>query len=93
MVGGTAQIDDWNTEVSPNDTKEIIRKISIINPKLKNVEVISESVGLRPARDAVRLEAEKYGDKIVVHNYGHGGAGFTLSWGCARDVLEIVKNL
>ena len=93
MIGGTAQKDNWNTEVDPEDTKEILRKISFIAPQIKNVEVISESVGLRPARDSVRLETQSFGDKIVVHNYGHGGAGFTLSWGCAKDVVEIIENL
>jgi len=29
----------------------------------------------------------------VVHCYGHSGSGVTLSWGCARDIVEIVKNL
>lgn len=93
MLGGTAQENNWNTEVDPNDTKEILRKVALIAPKLKNIEVISEQVGLRPAREEVRLEAENYGSKIVIHNYGHGGAGFTISWGCAQDVLRIVKSL
>lgn len=44
-------------------------------------------VGLRPfRRDGVRLETQP-GTRIV-HNYGHGGAGVTLSWGCADDVAE-----
>jgi D-amino-acid oxidase len=42
-------------------------------------------VGLRPARPALRLEAERIGNATVIHNYGHGGAGFTLSWGCAEE--------
>ncbi len=44
-------------------------------------------VGLRPARPTVRLEAEQAGGRPVVHNYGHGGAGVTLSWGCAQERL------
>ena len=92
MLGGTAQENNWNTEIDPEDTKEILRKIILITPHLGNIEIISESVGLRPARESVRLEAEKYGDKVVVHNYGHGGSGFTLSWGCAQDVVDLVDK-
>jgi glycine/D-amino acid oxidase-like deaminating enzyme len=43
----------------------------------------------------VRLEAERVGsggDKLVVHDYGHGGAGVTLSWGCADDVVALVRE-
>ncbi len=54
-------------------------------------------VGLRPYRnDGVRLEHERTTDGIdndVVHCYGHSGTGVTLSWGCAKDVVEIVKTL
>jgi D-amino-acid oxidase len=50
-------------------------------------------VGLRPGRESVRLEAEKMPDhRTVIHNYGHGGSGYTCSWGCADDVLDLVKN-
>jgi D-amino-acid oxidase len=39
-------------------------------------------VGLRPFRaSGFRVAAERVGDKLVVHNYGHGGSGVTLSWG------------
>lgn len=92
VLGGTAQANDWNLEVNPEDTKEILRKCGQLSLQFKNVEIISESVGLRPMRDEIRLEAEGFGDKTVVHNYGHGGAGFTLSWGCAQDVLELVTK-
>jgi len=47
--------------------------------------------GLRPYRDQTfRLEPENVGGKFVVHNYGHGGAGITLSWGCAEEVVDLV---
>ncbi len=49
--------------------------------------------GLRPLRDQTfRLEPENVGDKFVVHNYGHGGAGITLSWGCAQEIVNIVTK-
>ena len=47
---------------------------------------------LRPYRERTyRLEPEIVGNKFVVHNYGHGGAGITLSWGCAHEVVDIVR--
>jgi len=51
-------------------------------------EIIDERVGLRPYRPSVRLER----DGRVVHNYGHGGAGFTLCHGCALDVVALVER-
>ncbi|MBI3577624.1 FAD-binding oxidoreductase [Candidatus Gottesmanbacteria bacterium] len=93
VLGGTAQVNDWNLNVDPKDTEEILRKCAAIRPEFKNVEIIGVSVGLRPARDVIRLETEEYGEKFVIHNYGHGGAGFTLSWGCAQEVLEKVQKL
>lgn len=93
VLGGTAQVNDWNLEVDPKDTKEILRKCAAIAPELKNVEIIGESVGLRPVRDEIRLEAEDYSGKTVIHNYGHGGSGFTLSWGCGQGVTSLVEKL
>lgn len=49
--------------------------------------------GLRPWRqDTYRLEPERIGGKLIVHNYGHGGAGITMSWGCADAVRNIVRQ-
>src|SRR3989338_1781456 len=93
VLGGTHQKNDWNLEVDPKDTEDILRKAGNINPQFKNVEIISEVVGLRPVRDEIRVEIEKFGDKTVVHNYGHGGSGFTLSWGCAQEVVTLVNSL
>jgi D-amino-acid oxidase len=52
--------------------------------------VVSVAVGLRPARPAVRLEAEARPGGTIVHNYGHGGAGVTLSWGCAAAATDLL---
>ena len=38
-----------------------------------------------------RLEEESIKDKKIIHNYGHGGAGVTLSWGCADEVVKLIK--
>jgi glycine/D-amino acid oxidase-like deaminating enzyme len=47
--------------------------------------------GVRPYRNgSYRLDAETASNKFIVHNYGHGGAGITLSWGCAAKVRDIV---
>jgi D-amino-acid oxidase len=47
------------------------------------------TVCLRPFRAAgPRLDAERVGDKVVVHNYGHGGSGWSLSWGSADVVVR-----
>ena len=52
--------------------------------------IIREIVGLRPYRpEGFVVEAQKLGSKLLIHNYGHGGAGVTLSWGCAREVVAL----
>jgi len=129
VLGGTAQENDWELAPRAADREDILRKAAAIDPRFAKVEILSEGVGLRPARPAVRLEAERIGgergygfasesysdlvllkrsavsDSInksvstadrtgtVIHNYGHGGAGFTLSWGCAEEVDKIAEEI
>lgn len=94
ILGGTAEENNWSLEIDPETSKEILRKCSILEPRLKDAEVLEYKVGLRPGRTEVRLELEEVpGVGPVIHNYGHGGAGFTLSWGCAEDVIKIAKSL
>lgn len=55
--------------------------------------VIRTVVGLRPFRPSgFVVRAESLGDKLVVHNYGHGGGGVTLSWGTARLAADLVAD-
>src|SRR5262245_2630771 len=52
--------------------------------------VIRSVQGIRPFRPAgFVVRAETLGPKTVIHNYGHGGAGVTLSWGTAQLALEL----
>lgn len=58
------------------------------SPDLSEDLILRFVAGLRPyRRQAFRLEREPLEDKLVIHNYGHGGCGITLSWGCAEEVL------
>ncbi|MEL6488205.1 MAG: FAD-dependent oxidoreductase [Pseudomonadota bacterium] len=52
--------------------------------------IMKVTVCTRPFRPAgPRLEIERFGDKAVVHNYGHGGSGWSLSWGCAAEASAL----
>ncbi len=89
VFGGTNSISE-NREPSPADTTAIVSECSRVLG-IDPPPVIAVKVGLRPFRNSgVRLELEKLGDgRSVIHNYGHGGAGFTLSWACAEEVRAI----
>jgi len=86
VVGGTDQEGEWSRTPSPESAADILRRAARLVPELQGARVIRHKVGLRPVRPAVRLE--RVGD--VVHCYGHGGAGVTLSWGAADEVVALV---
>ena len=90
-LGGTEDAGDWSLEPDPATAKRIVRDAAAIEPELRGARILAHLVGLRPARPAVRLEAEYLPDgRVLVHNYGHGGAGVSLSWGCALDAAALV---
>jgi D-amino-acid oxidase len=91
LLGGTAEEGAWDLPARPDVAERIVSDCSAIFPGLRGAEVVAHRVGLRPYRQAVRLEAEDLGaGRVLWHNYGHGGAGVTLSWGCAREITEAV---
>ena len=88
VFGGTNDLSN-NSAPDTATTQRIVAECSrVLN--IDKPRVLAERVGLRPfRRSGVRLERDRLDDgRRVIHNYGHGGAGFTLSWGCAREVLE-----
>ena len=92
VLGGTAQIGDWGLDIREEDNEEILRKAEALWPGLDRSKIVGYAVGLRPSRTEVRLESEKVDGRLVIHNYGHGGAGVTLSWGCADEVASLVAQ-
>jgi D-amino-acid oxidase len=103
VLGGTELAGDWSVEPRPETAERILRDCTAIEPRLAGARVLEHLVGLRPLRPQVRLEAEPVkatdggldtgrGERLLVHNYGHGGAGITLSWGCAHKVADLIRK-
>ena len=91
LLGGTAYEGEADWAPRPEVSARILRDCAAVFPALREARVITERVGLRPVRPSVRLEPEPLPDRRVLwHNYGHGGAGVTLSWGCAADLTAAV---
>lgn len=85
VCGGTEE--HGNSSLEPDDltTADILRRCERLVPELAGQDIVDVRVGLRPYRPAIRLERD--GD--VIHCYGHGGVGITVSWGCAEDVAAL----
>jgi D-amino-acid oxidase len=93
ILGGTAEVGADGLEPDPEIARGILHRCIELEPRLQEVRVLSHKVGLRPGRPTIRLETEDLPDgRPCVHNYGHGGAGVTLSWGCADEVVRLVQT-
>ena len=87
VVGGTADEGEWSRTPDPVTARAVLDRAVRLVPELAGARVLGHRVGLRPARPGVRLE--RVGD--VIHCYGHGGAGVTVSWGCADEVVRMAR--
>ncbi len=85
VLGGTEDAGVWDRTRDPATAADILRRATALVPALAGARVLRHKVGLRPSRPEIRLE--RVGD--VIHCYGHGGAGVTLSWGCADEVAAL----
>lgn len=98
FLGGLVEPDKWDLNISLENygpVRDMLERCVEFMPALKDAQIDSNKpvcAGLRPFRSQnVRLEREQ--DTCIIHNYGHGGGGVTLSWGCAMDVVEIANEL
>ncbi|MEV6117072.1 FAD-dependent oxidoreductase [Streptomyces sp. NPDC052109] len=90
LLGGTAEEDDWSLDPDPATAETIVARCAVVRPEIAGARVLDHRVGLRPVREAVRLEREPLpGGRVLVHDYGHGGAGVTVAWGCAREAAGL----
>lgn len=93
LLGGTYEPGETSTAPDPEAAAAIRRRCEAVEPRLAGAELLAEKAGLRPVRPSVRLELEERpGGRAVIHDYGHGGAGFTLAWGCADEVVELARG-
>jgi len=104
LVGGIAQPDKWNLDLTQDspEVKKMRERCEAFHPALKNAKLDAEypfAQGLRPARGRnVRVEREQRRrgsakkPSMVIHTYGHGGSGWSFSFGCAADVMALVKE-
>lgn len=79
----------YDRPVAPEDAEAdaIVARCRAAVPEVSaNIQAVRR--GIRPVRASVRVEREGR----VIHNYGHGGAGFTVAWGCALDVLRLAAG-
>jgi D-amino-acid oxidase len=91
VLGGTNELSQDLAVDAASSTRivaECRRVLQIDDPR-----VLAERVGIRPFRKSgVCVERDCLRDgRTVIHNYGHGGAGFTLSWGCARETVSLAQ--
>jgi D-amino-acid oxidase len=98
VLGGINAVNDERLTIDETQTPSIITRCQQFAPTLGEIkpEDITQVVcGLRPARiGGVRVEHEQFAPhRHLIHHYGHGGAGVTLSWGCAADVADLVQHL
>jgi D-amino-acid oxidase len=92
ILGGSAEAGAHDLRPNPATFEAIVRRCVAVEPRMRDARIIGHRVGIRPARSRVRVECAEIGGHELIHNYGHGGAGVTLSWGCAQEVAELVAT-
>ncbi|WP_437730696.1 FAD-dependent oxidoreductase [Sorangium sp. So ce1335] len=89
VIGGCVvpSADDRSLVPDPELTDAMLQRVRAAG--LVPGRLLRTRAGLRPYRNTVRLEREGR----VIHNYGHGGAGYTLAWGCADEVVAMLRHV
>ncbi|SNY49047.1 FAD-dependent oxidoreductase [Paractinoplanes atraurantiacus] len=93
LLGGSAEKGEAEPRPDIRIAEAIVSRCSEIFPAIAGAEILGHRTGIRPSRPEVRVEREDLGGgRYIVHNYGHSGAGVSLSWGCADDVASLVRQ-
>lgn len=92
IVGGTYERDVWDEVPEPDTIRTLLERAPLVMPGLDPGPPLRSYAGLRPYRSTIRLEVDAAEPRLV-HHYGHGGAGFTLSWGAAASVAGLIGEM
>ncbi len=91
IIGGTYE-DGIEIETTESSIiKKLLNNAYYVFPDLRKQQFIGSWSGIRPYRLNVRVEIEH--NTNIIHNYGHGGSGFTLAFGCAEEVVRLIKEI
>ncbi len=94
ILGGSAEAGNEDPNEDLATRRKILERAARLEPSLNGARFLKSVVGFRPGRKVVRVELElSDGKPAVVHNYGHGGAGFTIAWGCADEVAGWARSV
>jgi glycine/D-amino acid oxidase-like deaminating enzyme len=88
VLGGTSDPELTSTVIGDRQIEDIVRRCTQLCEGVAALRVVEARTGFRPMRRAPRVAVDERHGRLL-HNYGHGGGGFTLSWGCANDVLRL----
>lgn len=94
ILGGSEdpnEVDDEDSWVDPELAAAILERCVALVPQVAKAEVLEHRAALRPFRSRIRLEIDAEHPDLI-HNYGHGGSGVSLSWGCADDVVALITS-
>ncbi|MEA2242939.1 MAG: hypothetical protein QOD24_2495 [Solirubrobacteraceae bacterium] len=97
LLGGLTEEDEWSLDIGLHNyqpVRDMYRRCLAFMPALERAELDPNEpvrVGLRPMRNGNVCLEQEAGTRIV-HDYGHGGSGFSLSWGCGSEVAAIATR-
>ena len=89
VVGGSSERGDEDDTVRDQQTESLLARARRLVPELASAQLVGAQAGLRPTRLG-GPRVERVGR--IIHCYGHGGAGVTLSWGCAQEVVKLAAG-
>ena len=92
VCGGVSRPGRRDTAPDPDLTAQILTRCRAVEPRLHDAEILDVLTGLRPSRPSVRVESEHRDGRHIIHNYGHGAHGVSLSWGCAREAAALARR-
>eukprot|EP00978_Attheya_sp_CCMP212_P010472 scaffold25377_cov53-Attheya_sp.AAC.4 len=96
VVGGSFHREDTHAEVRPMEKKRLMQNAHLMGIDTEKSPIVDEWTGFRPHRPSIRLEIDKHAGISegiqVVHNYGHGGSGWTVFVGAAKQVAALLGH-